>query len=163
MVAMLVSGDQIFTDTLAVEQILEETYDPPFGQPGNNVELSIRVEFTASYVSEENLSELANTVLNASRPEGFIATGEPLSFETLNQQRTDSDGVTHWVMRVSRQLEKQVDTRRIIPLVQGRNQAIARARLNENLELPNPPEIQLTPDWWPWLPLIPFNITVEIQ
>jgi hypothetical protein len=160
---MLTSGDQIFTDSLAAEEILEETVDPPLGQPGNNVKLTMRVAFTASYAAEDDLTELASTVLNASRPDGYIATGEPLSFEALNEQHTDSEGVTHWVMRVSRQLEKQLDTERITPLVQGHSLAIATARLHENLDLPNPPEIQLTPNWWPWLPLIPFNITVEIK
>jgi hypothetical protein len=41
--------------------------------------------------------------------------------------------------------------------------ASAMAQLNEALRLSKPPEIQLEPAWWPWLPLIPFNIAVETQ
>ena len=161
MEALLETGDKIFTDTLDVEQILEETYDPPLGQPGNNVILSMRIEFTASYASEADLTELASTVLNASLPEGFADTGEPLEFELLGSYQTNSQGVTRWAMRVSRQVEKQVDTGKIIPLVQGRSMTVAMAHLKESLNLPNSPKIRLTPDWWPWLPLIPFNISVE--
>jgi len=161
--AMLGSGDQIFFDTLEIEQVLEESFEPPLGQPGRKVTLNMRAEFTASYASREDLTELAGTVLNASQPEGYVATGEPLFFEALDAYRTDSDGVTRWVMRVSRQLEKKVDTGKIIPLVQGRNIAIAMEKLEASLDLPYTPDIQLTPDWWPWLPLIPFNITVETQ
>jgi hypothetical protein len=163
METMLGSGDQIFTDTLDVEQVLEESYEPPLGQPGRKVTLTMRVEFTASYAAGEDLTKLAITVLNASQPEGYAATGEPLSFETLNESRTDNDGVTRWVMRASRQLEKHVDAGKIIPLVQGRSMALATFQLEDTLNLPYSPEIQLTPDWWPWLPLIPFNITVETQ
>ena len=161
--ALLETDDQIFPDTLSVEQILEETYEPPLGQPGDTVKLSLRVEFTASYASGADLTELASTVLNASLPEGFSATGEPMQFEALNEYQTDSDGATHWVLRVSRQLVKHVDKSKITPLVQGRSTTVASAQLSEMLDMPNPPEIQLNPEWWPWMPLIPFNITVETR
>ena len=71
MEALLAPNDQLFTDTLNVENILEETYDPPLGQPGNNLKLSMRISFTAWYASGDDLTELASTVLNASKPEGF--------------------------------------------------------------------------------------------
>jgi len=148
---------------LQMEQILEEIYEPPLGQPSNQIELSMRVEFTASYSAGEDLNELASTVLNASLPKGFVATSDPITFEILNSQSTDNEGVTHWVMRASRKLEKQVNAGEIIPLVQGRNVAVAMEQLENNPDFLDAPEIYLTPKWWPWLPLIPFNIAVEIQ
>jgi hypothetical protein len=163
MEATLATNDQLFSDTLKMEQILEENYDPPLGQPGKQVTLSMQVEFTASYASGEDLTELASTVLNASLPEGFVAMGAPLEFEALTPHLTDNDGITRWSVRASRQLERQVDTGKIIPLVQGRNPALATTNLKENLDVANAPEIRLSPEWWPWLPLIPFNITVESQ
>ena len=86
-----------------------------------------------------------------------------MQFEALNEYQTDSDGATHWVLRVSRQLVKHVDKSKITPLVQGRSTTVASAQLSEMLDMPNPPEIQLNPEWWPWMPLIPFNITVETR
>jgi hypothetical protein len=163
MEALLEPGDQIFSDTLSVDQVLEETYAPPLGQPGDTVKLSLRVEYTVSYASGADLSELASTVLNASVPAGFTPSGKPMSFEALNQYWTNSDGATQWTMRVSRELVKRVDKSKITPLVQGRSTAVAKAQLDETLNTPNPPEIHLNPEWWPWMPLIPFNITVETQ
>ena len=163
METILGSGDQIFVDTLEFEQILVEDFEPPLGQPGRKVTLTMRIEFTASYAAGEDLNELANTVLNASQPEGYVDTGQPISFETTDSHQTDNKGITRWTMRVSRKLEKQVDTWKIVSLIQGRNMAFAMSQLENNLDLPSAPEIQLTPDWWPWLPLIPFNIKVEMQ
>jgi hypothetical protein len=163
MEATLATNDQLFADTLKTEQILEEKYDPPLGQPGKQVTLSMQIEYTASYASGEDLTELASTVLNASLPEGFVATQTPLEFEPLTPRLTNNDGVTHWSVRVSRQLEKQVDAGKIIPLVQGRSPALATTNLKDNLDLADVPEIQLSPDWWPWLPLIPLNISVETR
>jgi hypothetical protein len=160
---MLAPGDQIFIDTLKVDQIQEEAYDPPPGQPGKNISLSMQVEFVASYAAEKDLTELASTVLNASLPEGFVTTQAPLHIEPLNAHLTDERGLTRWSVRVSRPLEKKVEVGRVIPLVQGRSMASAMANLKEGLRLSIPPEIRLQPEWWPWLPLIPFNISVEIQ
>jgi hypothetical protein len=159
----LASGDQIFPDTLKADQILEETYDPPPGQPGSNLKLSMRVEYTASYASGKDLNELASTVLNASQPEGFVDTGEPLKFEVVDSYQTNSKGVTRWTVRVSRKLEKLVNPGQIIPLVQGRSMSVAAGQLETALKLSDAPEIRLTPKWWPWLPLIPFNITVDTR
>ena len=163
MESMLAPGDQIFSDTLEAEQILEENYDPPLGQPGENVKLSMRVEYVVRYASENDLSELAGTVLNASLPDRFVARQAPLDFESLSDHLTDDRGVTRWSVRVSRQLVKKVETGRVIPLIQGRSPAYATRRLKETLSLSNPPEILLNPAWWPWLPLIPFNISIGIR
>jgi hypothetical protein len=159
----LESNDQIFPDTLKAAQILEETYDPPLGQPGSNLKLSMRVEYTASYASGKDLTELASTVLNASLPEGFVDMRKPLKFEAADSYQTNSQGVTRWTVRVSRQLEKQVNPGQIIPLVQGRSMAVAAGQLETALKLSDTPEIRLIPKWWPWLPLIPFNITVDTR
>jgi hypothetical protein len=163
MEGMLESNDQIFPDTLKAAQILEETYDPPLGQPGSSLKLSMRVEYTASYASGKDLTELASTVLNASQPGGFVDMGKPLKFDVVDPYQTNSQGVTRWTVRVSRQLEKQVNPGQIIPLVQGRSMAVAAGQLETKFKLSNAPEIRLTPRWWPWLPLIPFNITVDTR
>jgi len=160
---MLSSRDQIFPDTLQVEQIIEEVYDPPLGQPSRKVVLTLRVEFSAWYASGDDLTELASTVLNASQSEGYLPLATSLTFEKRDNIKTDSEGVTRWIMRVSRKLEKQIDEGNIIQLVQGRNVETAKSQVENTLQLTYSPEIQLTPDWWPWLPLIPFNITVETR
>ena len=163
MEATLATNDQLFSDTLEIEQIIDENYDPPLGQPGKQVTLDMQVEFTASYASGEDLTELASTVLNASLPEGFVATGMPFEFEPLTPHLTDQDGITRWSVRVSRQMERQLDARKVIPLVQGHSPALASTNLKANLDVAIAPEIRLRPDWWPWLPLIPFNISVETR
>lgn len=163
MKAELAPGDQIFIDTLQADQILNEEFDPPPGAPGQDVTLTMQVEFVASYASEADLTELASTVLNASLPEGFVTTQAPLQFEPLNARLTDERGVTRWSVRVSRPLEKRLDVGQVIPLTQGRSLADALANLEAGLDLSNPPDIRLQPKWWPWMPLIPFNISVEIQ
>lgn len=163
MQAQLTAGDVFFPDTLSLAQVMEETYDPPAGQPGRKVSLAMQIEFTALYASSADLAELAGAVLNASRPAGFAASDTPLSLETLSSPVTEADGVTRWNMRAARTLTRNLDLARVIPLAQGRSPQAAGARLTEALLLTEQPHITIRPSWWPWLPLIPFNITVETQ
>lgn len=159
--ARLENGDQLFADTLVVEQILEERYDPPPGQPGSNLSLVMQVEFSAYYAAYHDLAELAGMVLNASLEPGFAPAGEDYDFEQVGSRVTAQDGVTRWVVRVRRGLVKQVDELSAARLALGRRPRVAAQRIFENLPLSSKPEIVLVPGWWPWLPLLPFNITVE--
>ncbi|MFZ5819627.1 MAG: baseplate J/gp47 family protein [Chloroflexota bacterium] len=161
--AQLGAGDVFFPDTLSLEQVLEDAYDPPAGQPGRKVTLSMQIEFIALYASSADLEELAGAVLNASLPAGFVSSGAPLALEALSAPVTDADGVTRWEVQATRTLARELNLARVIPLAQGRSPQAAGARLAEALPLAEEPIILLRPTWWPWLPLIPFNISVETR
>ena len=51
----------------------------------------------------------------------------------------------------------------VLNLVRGRSPEAAGAALSTALSLERAPRIELAPEWWPWLPLIPFRITVSTQ
>jgi hypothetical protein len=48
-------------------------------------------------------------------------------------------------------------------MVQGFGVWNVESKLEENLPLTDAPEIQLTPSWWPWMPIVPFRISVETE
>jgi len=56
---------------------------------------------------------------------------------------------------------KQVDRLYAARLALGRSPRDAAQRIFENLPLSVRPKILLQPEWWPWLPLLPFNIIVN--
>ncbi len=159
--ARLDEGDQLFADTLDVQQVINEDYDPPLGQPGRYLGLSMQVEFSANYAAGDDLIELADLVLNASIDPEFVPAGEEYDFEQVGSRLTGEDGVTRWVVRVRRVLVKQVDRLYAARLALGRSPRDAAQRIFENLPLSVRPKILLLPEWWPWLPLLPFNILVN--
>jgi len=161
--SQLGDGDQLFNDTLVVEQVLEESFDPPPGQPGRKLSLSMQVEFSANYAAEDDLTELANLVLNASLQPGFSPSGEDFDFEQVGSRVTGEDGVTRSRVRVRRTLVKQVESSYAAHLALGRRPQVAAQRILDHLSLVARPEISLKPEWWPWLPLLPFNISVGVD
>ncbi|MDP2994540.1 MAG: hypothetical protein Q8N46_05395, partial [Anaerolineales bacterium] len=74
---------------------------------------------------------------------------------------TDADGITRWDVQVQRLLRARLDPLTAVQLSLGRKPAEVVLRLNESLPLAESPVIQVKPNWWPWLPVVPFRIDVS--
>ena len=163
MLASLPPGSLIFPDTLKDVIVLEEVYDPPAGEMGASLSLTMRVKFAAQYASGDDLSKLATLALAASLEDGFSAAPEAPAFHPIGIPITDESGRTSFQLQVERRVRRTVDARRVLSLAQGRRVESALVRLNEAFAFSSPPQIRMTPGWWPWLPLAPFRIDVVIQ
>jgi hypothetical protein len=155
--------DLLLLDTLVVSQTLEESFSPPADQPGTTLTLNMRLEFSILAVSTENLKQLARSALDAASPPGFSPDPDSLTFTSISAPVTDEGGITRWDMKVERRLVREVDSLAVIQLVRGRSPESARAFLSSALSLEDTPQIEIMPEWWPWLPLIPFRIEVVTE
>jgi hypothetical protein len=160
--AQIAPTDLLLMDTFDIVQIIEENFTPPPGQPGKTLALKMQVEFSARYVSDNDLKELSLSTLNASIEQGFDVTALP-AYKVTKEPSTDSSGVSHFDLEVTRTLFRQVDEMRVFSIVRGGKPQSIQNELASNLSLRQKPEIAINPSWWPWLPLIPFNISVQIK
>ncbi len=161
--AHLSPDDVLLTDTLAVSQTLEETYNPPAGEKGTSLALTLRVEFSVQVVSTRDLTQLAEETLNAVAEPGFSPVADSLAFESVSKPATDADGITHWQMQAERRILRTVDNAQVLMLVRGLAPDEARALLSKAFVFDSAPQITMSPLWWPWLPLIPFNVSVVVE
>ena len=152
----------LLMDTFEASNILVENFEPPVGQAGETLLLNMGVEFTARYILASDLEQLSQSTLNASIPEGYFPFGNTL-FKPLTDPVTDSTGSTHFDLGVTRILLHEVDQMQTFSMIRGRSPVRARTELLEGLSLRKDPEVAITPSWWPWLPLIPFDISMEIK
>ncbi len=160
--AQINADDLLLSDTLEVIETLQEEFSPPEGGAGNTLALKMQVEFSANYISQEDLNQLAASTLNASVPQGFSPFGE-LTFKPLAEPVTDSTGVTHFELQAMQVTLRDIDPVRVFSTVRGHDSASAKNELTNAFELRNEPQIIMRPAWWKWLPLIPFNISVEVK
>ncbi len=159
----ITSGDIPFDDTLAVSQVISEVYDPPPGAAGTKLTLTMQVEYSLLYASASDLTELASLALNASLPTGFRAASEALTVKPVTQPSSSNNGATHWTVRAEREIFQQIDPAQVIQAMQGVQADAASAELKKNFPLASAPQIQLSPVWWPWMPMVPFRIAVVTQ
>ena len=157
------AGDVLFQDTFAVSQILSELYDPPAGAAGTKLTLTMQVEFSALYADASDLTELASLALNASIPSGFSAASEELTLKPVTQPILNDDGFTRWTVRAERRIVQQVSPAQVTQMIQGIDASRAQALLDKNLPLEEAPEVHLSPSWWPWVPIVPFRISVVTE
>jgi hypothetical protein len=157
------AGDVLFDDTFMLSQIVSEMYDPPAGAAGTKLTLSMQVEFSALYADASDLTQLASLALNASIPSGFAAVSEELTLKPVTKPILNDDGFTRWTIRAERRIVQQVNPAQVTQMIQGIGSRRAQALLEKSLPLENGPEIKLSPAWWPWVPIVPFRISVVTE
>ncbi len=155
--------DLLLAGTLKMGQVLDETYDPAPGQPGNLLQLTMRAEFTADYVKSDDIDELAEATLNAAKPAGFAPVPNTMTTKLAGAPALDSGGSAHFQLKLTRRLAQEIDIQRANVLARGRSPQQAQQILMTGLRLGQPPKITLSPSWWPWMPLVPFRITVSLS
>jgi len=154
------SGKMLFENTIAVSQILSEEYDPPAGAAGTKLTLTMQVEYSALYVSASDLTALAALAMNASLPSGFFPASDAATIKPVTNPSLMEDGSLHWTMRAERKIVQSFDSAYLTQLVLGHGVNEAQSNLNKNLPSASSPEIKLSPSWWPWVPIVPFRISV---
>jgi hypothetical protein len=160
--AQIATADLLLLDTFEATKIMGENFEPPVGQPATILTLTMQVEYSARYVSDTELKTLSLSTLNSSVPESFEAKAQP-TYKIITEPSTDTAGVSHFELAVSRTLLHQVDPLRVFSIVRGHRPRSIKDELVSSLALRADPTFIMTPSWWPWLPLIPFNIVLEIK
>lgn len=154
--------DLLLSDTIEPVKIVEEVFAPPPGAPGKALTLKMQAQFSARYIAAEDLRQLSLLALNASVEDGFEAAGLPF-YELTAAPFTDEAGVSRFEMKASRLLLRRIDRIQSLSLVRGLHPQKAQVVLTSSLPLRQKPEIDIVPSWYPWLPLIPFNVSAEIR
>ena len=155
--------DLVFPESLTEAEVLAEDYEPSEGEPGDRLELTMRVSFQVEFARETDLAQLAQSSLSASLPQGYSPIPESLQFNPVSAFEYNPLGATSWQMCVEQELSANISAIKVAGWVQGRTPDIARQRLEENLELASVPKISITPSWWSWLPIAPFRIDVILK
>jgi len=160
MQATLPAADTLITPTLQLIATLDETYSPAEGEPGNQLSLSLRLEFQAQVVSSDNLNSLVTPILDASLPQGYTPIPDTLFIIQLGSPVLGEDGFAHWSIYAQRKLRAEIPEALAVNLAYGQTVAEATHRLTDSLPLAGAPQIDLTPSWWPRLPFLPMRVQV---
>lgn len=161
MQALVAAGDLALTSSLSYLQTLAETYRPEIGQPGEQLELTLRLEFIGQAVSNANLRALVTPPMDAALPEGYIPLPETLSVTLSTTPLVNAGGEITFAVTAQRNIQADIPAGRVIALIRGVMVEQARPSLMEALPLAGRPQIEISPSWWPRLPYNPLRIRVQ--
>jgi hypothetical protein len=153
-------GDLLLTPTLTITQVIREEYNPPPGQPSDQLNLGLTLGFQVQVASDADLKALAKGVLDANIPHGYHSKPGTVAVELFNEPEIGLDGYVSWKMRTTQHIEANLEETRAGSLVRGLALGAANEKLREFLPIESAPRIQIFPSWWPRLPLLPFRISV---
>jgi hypothetical protein len=161
--SLLNPGDLLLTPIPILVSTLQEKYTPAEMTPSDLLEVQLQLEFQGFAIRQEDLLTLARQVLNASLSTGFKPLDSTPKVELITQPTLGEEHSTRWEMRVSRRIVAELDTKQAITLTLGKPLQRAGELLTRNLPLQSTAHIQVTPRWWPWLPVVPFRILIQAE
>ena len=160
--AQLANGDIIFPDTVVVEEILDEIFVPAAGQPGNRLSLDLKILYTMHYAAYSDLVRLGEPALKAGLPDGYVSSpGSSIYFDLLNKPATNTNGTTTLALQVNQNIQRAVNGLYVSRLVQGLSVQDSYKILEEEYGPEIKPVVEISPPWWPWLPIVTLRIAVE--
>ena len=165
----LAPGDLLILSSLEMARTHQEQFQPAEATPADRLSLNQRLEYRALYVSSAELRSLAEAIFDANLLPSAVPRRESLLVENLSQpvqvphpdnRVQDSPPVYRWSLHATRQILARLPEARAIQAVLGLAPAAAASRLQTSLPLEEPPQVQLTPAWWPRMPILPFRIEI---
>jgi hypothetical protein len=154
------SNDVLFPSTFAFSKAISETYTPGPDVPGGKLSLSLKAEFRAYYAAGSDLKQLATLVLDASLPPGYAAVTDSLTVQAVSAVYGNAEGGARWQVQAMRTNQARIDPAQVITLVRGEPAGRAADLLQRTFGLQSAPQISIQPFFWPWLPALPFRISV---
>ena len=157
--ANLSPGDLLLSDTPLIKEIELQSYSPATGQPGDTLELIMRVQFSALIVTGNDLRELGQATMLASQTGNFQPIPDTLQILNLTEPVLQ-DETAQWEMLVMWKNKPIWNTTEMAQSIVGQNPLLAQDLLAKKYSLDHQPAISLTPAWWPRLPFLPFRVDV---
>lgn len=162
LLASLAEGDYLIAPTLAIVQVLDESVSPLAGQASEQIEIALQIEFSALIVSGTDLQALVTPILDANLPNGFAPLPGSLAILSTTSPNLDEQGIARWDIQASRTILADIPTAQVVNLALGQPVALAAQNMAAELPLDTPPQISVSPSWWPRLPFLPLRIQVTI-
>ncbi len=153
-------AQSIVPGTVAIE-LTAETYNASVDDQRDVLSLDLRARVSAIVVSQADVERVARRRLREGVPEGYRMLEQGVSVVSGEAQR-DEAGLLRMAVRAQATALADLQAESISALVRGQPLDEAQALLLQNLPLSADPAIQLSPDWWSRLPLLPLRIFIRV-
>ncbi len=153
----------IAVDSLAVVLVLAEDYSEYIGQPAESVSLEMRVVVQGVVVDEQYARQAAYAALAERVGRGFRILDDTLTFVRGDELGVDDARRVTFLMTAAGDVASAINEDRVREQVAGLPVDRAVENLSAALPLKQPPRVELWPDWFGRLPLLPIRIDVTVD
>ena len=162
MQSYLPQGDQLISSSMTLLETIDETQLPSITEPGDQLELFLRVKYQCQVISLSLLRNMVSNILDEKLPVGYSAVPDTLEITALKVTSQDEDGLFHYAITAKRTLNANISANQVIGNITGLTVAKAEEHLSATFPLASQADIQLTPSWWLRLPYTPMRIELVL-
>jgi hypothetical protein len=151
-------------ESVAVAEVLDETFDRFVGEEAPSLGLQMRVRIVALKVGMQDANALVYAAMAAKTPPGHELIANGLTFlreETLVP--ADQRGNLTFAMRGSGYAAARLDTDAVRRAVTGKPVESVRKYLAQVLPLQANPLVEVWPDWFGRMPFLTFRIEIQVK
>jgi hypothetical protein len=157
---MLEPGDLVLKPDPTDYTIIQDIFTPAEIQPADELFLTMQVEFFAQIASGEDTRELGQSVLTANLPSSFLPDLSSLEIQYMDQPTINSNQAYNWEIQAGWEIVASLDEIEAVTLILWQKPEDAVDLLLESLPIEKPVVIEMTPKWWPRLPILPFRLSI---
>jgi hypothetical protein len=151
-------------ESLAVAEVLDETYDRFVGEEAPSLGLQMRVRVTALKLGVQDANALVYAAMAAKTPPGHELIPNGLSFQRVETLvPADKRGDLTLVMRGSGFAAARLDSGAVRKAVTGKSVEAADVYLSQALPLQSDPQVEIWPSWFGRMPFLSFRIEIQVK
>jgi hypothetical protein len=158
--ANLSTGDIVLPHSFELTRVVEKTYTPSGEYAAEHLDLTLRVEFEALVVSENDIKALVTPILDADIPYGYSQVPDSLIITHIEEPQIGSENISQWQIQAKRTIQAYISEEEVFNSTIGLTTAQASDNMASTLPVKGAPRIELIPSWWPRLPFLSFRINI---
>jgi len=94
--------DNLVSPTIKTVQMVTESSFPAIGEPGNQLELTLKLRVQSQVVSGTTLRNFINPIMDSYTPEGYLPLEDSLEITQVSELIIGEDGKAAWTIRATR-------------------------------------------------------------
>jgi len=153
----------LLPSSLAVNEVLDATYDKEVTEQATDLTLQMRARFGALAVDSEDANTIAFKTMEAQAATGFDLLAEGLAFQRSTETPIGETGQYQFEMQATGYSSADLDVNGALKAIAGKPVDAAMDILEKRLPLQKPPQITVYPGWFPVLPWLPARMRAVVD
>jgi len=159
--AYLEPGEFLPNQALVIQATPKQAYTHLVGEQTPVLGLALRLLITGQAIHVSNVQAVAYRQLATQLPEGYELLDARFEYGEAAEEDV-GPGLFTFYVTTHGYAAAAIDTANVAELVLGKPKEDAAALLMESLPLARPPQITVTPEWFPYIPFLPIRTQIEV-
>ncbi len=161
------SGDYLQPDellprqTLVIQAVPKAAYTHLVGEQADTLGLTLRLLVTAQAVKAADVQQVAYRYLILNLPQGYLLTDARFEYGESAEEEV-GPGLFTFYVTAHGFATARIDEAALRADLQGMPRKEVPTYLEEHLPLARPPQVEVKPDWFPFIPHLPLRLEIQV-